>query len=93
VNGPGGERVIEVRARSRVKLDLPPEMKVMLDGKEVGECFVDAPQWRIYGFETEMKPGEHRIEVHLTNNPDDAYNYRYLHVDWIRISSNLFESQ
>jgi len=31
-------------------------------------------------------PGDgHRIEIHLTNGPDDAYNYRYLHVDWVRI--------
>ena len=80
-----GDWVIEVRARSRVKLDLPPKMKVVLDGNEVGACFVDEPEWRLYRFKTEMKPGKHRIEVGLTNNPNDAYNYRYLHVDWVRI--------
>jgi hypothetical protein len=82
------EWMIEVKARSRVKMDLPPKMEVLLDGKMVGDCFVDEPQWRLYRFKAKMRPGKHRIEVRLTHNPDDGYNYRYLHLDWIRFFRN-----
>ncbi|MDQ1334657.1 MAG: hypothetical protein QG552_1607, partial [Thermodesulfobacteriota bacterium] len=79
--------VIEERARCRMKQDVTPRMRVVLDGGEVGECDVDEAQWRLYRFGVRMSGGKHRIEVQLTNNPDDAYNYRYLHVDYIRISA------
>ena len=79
------EWMIEVKARSRVKMDLPPKMRVVLDGKVVGECFVDEPQWMLYRFKAKMKPGKHRVEVRLTNNPDDGYGYRYLHLDRVRL--------
>ena len=80
------EYLIDVKACCRIKKSIPPRMKVLLDGKTVGECFVDKPFWRIYRFKTAMKGVKHRLEVHLVNNPEDAYNHRYLHVDWVEIS-------
>ncbi|MCX5829795.1 MAG: hypothetical protein NTV58_17635 [Deltaproteobacteria bacterium] len=70
----------------------PPRVRVVLDGQIVGEVDVTEPRWQIYRFKVD-KSGDtipisgvdHRIEVHLVNNPDDAYNNRQLRVDWVRI--------
>ena len=63
-------------------------MRIRLDGVNIGECSVDNPSWRIYEFNTAMSDGKHRLEVSLINNPDDAYNHRYLHLDWIKIEAS-----
>jgi hypothetical protein len=75
---------VEVRVRNRVNMDIPPLMRITIDGKIVGECPVEGPSWRIYRFRANLKNGKHRAEIHLVNNPDDAYNYRYLYVDWVK---------
>lgn len=80
-----GTYLVEVKARCRLKKKVPPKMRVVLDGKNLGESVVKEPGWHLYRFKTHIKGDTHRIEVHLTNNPDDAYNHRYLHVDWVRI--------
>lgn len=42
----------------------------------IGSCPQISPQ---------ISGSDHRIEVHLVNNPDDAYNNRQLRVDWVRM--------
>ena len=81
-----GLRTIEVKARARVRLNEPPRMQVSLDGGSIGEIDVREPFWHIYRFATKAEDGAHRLEVRLVNNPDDAYNQRYLAVDWVRVN-------
>ncbi|MCX5814187.1 MAG: hypothetical protein NT178_16830 [Proteobacteria bacterium] len=82
---------VEARARNRVNMEIAPLMRVVVDGKIVGECFVEEPSWRVYRFRVNLKAGKHRVEIHLVNNPDDAYNHRYLYVDWIRFRASSIE--
>ena len=85
-----GKYIIKVKARCRQRLSVPPRMRIRLDGVNIGECFVDKPSWCIYEFSTAMSDGKHRLEVSLINNPDDAYNHRYLHLDWIKIETTNY---
>jgi hypothetical protein len=85
-----GKYIIGVKARCRQRLSVPPRMRIRLDGVNIGECFVDKPSWCIYEFNTAMSDGKHRLEVSLINNPDDAYNHRYLHLDWIKIETTNY---
>jgi hypothetical protein len=77
--------LVQVKARSRTYSDPSPHMALTVDGQRVGWTPVSKPRWRIYSFEIPWQPGEHDLGVELVNNPNDAYNHRYLHVDWIKI--------
>ena len=76
---------VEVKARCRWPMQTPPRMEMRLDGQRVGLTPVAKARWRVYSFDVPWPPGQHTLSLHLVNNPDDAYNHRYLHVDWVRV--------
>ena len=55
----------------------------------VSDTEVREPFWHNYRFETILKDGKNKLEIWLVNNPEDAYNHRYLSVDWVRITAGL----
>ena len=87
--GKTGPARIEVKAKSRSLPDSPPVMRVVLNGHMVSDTEVREPFWHNYRFETILKDGKNKLEIWLVNNPEDAYNHRYLSVDWVRITAGL----
>lgn len=87
---------IEVKARNRMQIEKPPIMRVVLNGRVLGEYAVKEPVWHLYRFDlggfdlrgpnpVPKQNMKNRLEIHLVNNPDDAYNLRYLNIDWVRL--------
>jgi hypothetical protein len=91
--GKEGLARIDVKAKSRSLSDSPPVMRVVLNGHMLTDTEVREPFWHKYRFDTILKDGKNKLEIWLINNPEDAYNHRYLSVDWVRITTGPVPEQ
>jgi len=68
---PEGACVIKIKARGSSALGVWPYMIVELDGSEIGEAYVDSPEWEYYVFNADTKGGTKILSVTFTNDGGD----------------------
>ncbi len=68
---PEGAYTIKIKARGSSALGVWPYMIVELDGSEIGETYVDSPEWKYYIFNTDTKGGTKVLSVTFTNDGGD----------------------
>ena len=71
INLPEGKAVIKVQARGSPAYGIWPLMIVELDGEEIGETFVESPEWEEYIFKIDT---DGKIKVLSVTFPNDAGN-------------------
>ncbi|MBM3252265.1 MAG: hypothetical protein FJZ11_05775 [Candidatus Omnitrophica bacterium] len=65
---PVGEAVIKIQARGDWADDIWPYMIVELDGKEIGEMFVENREWNEYSFAVDTEGGPKVLSVTFVND-------------------------
>lgn len=71
IDMPGGESVVKIEAKGSPADGIYPYMIVELEGKEIGELYVDSPGWKEYGFSAKTGSGLGVLSVTFVN---DIYN-------------------
>lgn len=72
INVPEGNIIIKVRAKGSQAYSIWPYMVVELDGKDIGETFVDSPEWKEYGFNLKSDGGIKVLSVTFVNDGGDS---------------------
>lgn len=68
---PKGESVIAIKAKGTPVKNIYPYMVVELDGKEIGETFVNNPEWKEYVFRVKTDGGAKVLSVTFSNDAVD----------------------
>ncbi|MBN3038429.1 MAG: tetratricopeptide repeat protein [Candidatus Omnitrophica bacterium] len=69
---PAHRSIIIIRAKGESAADIWPYMVVELDGEEIGETFVDKPEWREYHFKINSSGGLKVLSVTFANDGGDS---------------------
>ena len=72
INVPEGNIIIKVRAKGSQAYSIWPYMVVELDGKDIGETFVDSPEWKEYSFNLKSDGGIKVLSVTFVNDGGDS---------------------
>ena len=72
INVPEGNIIIKVRAKGSQAYNIWPYMVVDLDGKDIGETFVDSPEWKEYSFNLKSDGGIKVLSVTFVNDGGDS---------------------
>jgi tetratricopeptide (TPR) repeat protein len=72
LNAPEGKVTVRIQAKGSPTDDVWPYMIVELDGKEIGETFVDNPEWKEYNFYAETSAGPKVLSVTFLNDGGNA---------------------
>ena len=68
IDMPKGKAKINITARGSVANEIFPYMIVELDGEEVGETFVNSPEWKEYSFEVDTEGRLRVLSVTFAND-------------------------
>jgi len=82
---PDDEAVVKIQAKGDQAEDIWPYMIVELDGEEIGETYVDSPNWREYSFLIDSDGGTKVLSVSFVNDAWDKNEDRNLYVGEISI--------
>jgi len=81
VNAPKGKATVKIQAKGSPADDMWPYMLVELDGEEIGETFVDTPEWKEYEFRVDTSGGGVKVlSVTFTNDAGNKEEDRNLYV-------------
>lgn len=69
---PKGEGIINIQAKGSPANDVFPYMLVELDGKEIGETFIDSFEWKEYRFRVNTDGGIKILNITFTNDGGNA---------------------
>jgi len=87
---PSGKAMVKIQAKGSQALEVWPYMIVALDGKEIGETFVDSPEWGEYIFKVNTDAGTKVLSVTFANDGGDLSKGidRNLYVGDVKIVQN-----
>ena len=68
INVPSGPAAIKIQARGSSAGGIYPYMIVELDGKEIGDAYVDSAEWKEYGFRVRTDGGMKALSVTFAND-------------------------
>jgi len=93
VNVPKGKANVNIQAKGSPVNGVWPYMIVELDGEEIGETFVDSPEWKEYEFRVDTSgtvPSDTLkvLSVTFTNDGGNKEEDRNLYVGEARIVKN-----
>ncbi len=72
INVPEGNITIKVQAKGSQAYNIWPYMFVELDGKDIGQTFVDSSEWKEYNFNVNTDGGIKILSVTFANNGGDS---------------------
>ncbi|MGA2775292.1 MAG: carbohydrate-binding domain-containing protein [Candidatus Omnitrophota bacterium] len=85
INLPNAKSTIKIQAKGSPTDDIWPHMIVELDGEEIGEIFVESPEWKEYVFQVDTKGGGKVLSVTFANDGGNAKEDRNLYLGDVSI--------
>lgn len=85
INLSAGKVAVKIQAKGSIANNTWPHMVVELDGEEIGETFVESPEWKEYSFEVNSNGGNKVLSVTFMNDGGNEIEDRNLYIGEVKV--------
>lgn len=85
IDVPDGRAIINLQAKGSKGGSVWPHMIIELDGVNIGETFVDNPDYKVYDFQTVTNAGTKVLSVTFTNDAENGKEDRNLYLGEVKV--------